>query len=243
MAIDAGVDGDDVVMASDILDEQLEVWQARHDRHCRGEALIGLSTGLNDLDEKIGGLQPEQLIIVAGRPAMGKTTLAMGFVIDAAIRQAKSALVVSLEMSKGQLIDRAMASEGRIPLSLIKNGTACQSHGTEMGVAARKIKQSGLCIADRAGATVGRIRSLARRHKMRYGLDLLMVDYLQLMERAATAPRKSAASAVVASFWLVSLASQSCCSVSYPASVKSARTSALCLPTFASQVPLSRMPT
>ena len=57
MAIDAGVDGDDVVMASDILDEQLEVWQARHDRHCRGEALIGLSTGLNDLDEKIGGLQ------------------------------------------------------------------------------------------------------------------------------------------------------------------------------------------
>lgn len=75
-----------------------------------------------------------------------------------------------------------MASEGRIPLSLIKNGTACQSHGTEMGVAARKIKQSGLCIADRAGATVGRIRSLARRHKMRYGLDLLMVDYLQLME-------------------------------------------------------------
>lgn len=182
MAIDAGVDGDDVVMASDILDEQLEVWQARHDRHCRGEALIGLSTGLNDLDEKIGGLQPEQLIIVAGRPAMGKTTLAMGFVIDAAIRQAKSALVVSLEMSKGQLIDRAMASEGRIPLSLIKNGTACQSHGTEMGVAARKIKQSGLCISDRAGATVGRIRSLARRHKMRYGLDLLMVDYLQLME-------------------------------------------------------------
>ncbi|MBA1200484.1 replicative DNA helicase [Pseudomonas capeferrum] len=182
MAIDSGCDGDEVVKAGDLMADQLEVWQERHDRHVRGETLIGLSTGLDDLDEKLGGLQPEQLIIVAGRPAMGKTTLAMGFVIDAAVRQRKSALVVSLEMSKGQLLDRAIASEGRIPLNLIKNGAACQSHGMELGLATQKIQQANLFIADRAGATVGRIRSMARRHKMRYGLDLLMVDYLQLME-------------------------------------------------------------
>jgi len=182
MAIDSGCDGDEVVKAGDLMAEQIEVWQERHDRHTRGETLIGLSTGLSALDEKLGGLQPEQLIIVAGRPAMGKTTLAMGFTLDAAVRQNKSCLVVSLEMSKGQLLDRAMASEGRIPLNLIKNGAACQTHGTEMGAAARKIQQANLFIADRAGATVGRIRSMARRHKMRYGLDLLMVDYLQLME-------------------------------------------------------------
>ncbi|MBA1195288.1 replicative DNA helicase [Pseudomonas entomophila] len=182
MAIDTGADEDEVVKAGDLMAEQVEVWQERHDRLARGETLIGLSTGLADLDEKLGGLQPEQLIIVAGRPAMGKTTLAMGFAIDAAVRQRKSTLVVSLEMSKGQLLDRAMASEGRIPLNLIKNGAACQSHGTEMGVAARKIQQANLFIADRAGATVGRIRSMARRHKLRYGLDLLVVDYLQLME-------------------------------------------------------------
>ncbi|SEC25826.1 replicative DNA helicase [Pseudomonas saponiphila] len=182
MAIDSGSGADEVVKASDVLVDQLEVWQERHDRHASGQTLIGLSTGLDDLDEKLGGLQPEQLIIVAGRPAMGKTTLAMGFVVDAAVRQGKSGLVVSLEMSKGQLIDRATASEGRIPLNLIKNGTACQSHGESLGMAVAKLKKAKLFIADRAGATVGRIRSLARRHKMRYGLDILMIDYLQLME-------------------------------------------------------------
>lgn len=182
MGIDAGSDGDEVVKAADLMADQLEVWQERHDRLSRGETLIGLSTGLTDLDEKLGGLQPEQLIIVAGRPAMGKTTLAMGFALDVAVRQKKSALVVSLEMSKGQLIDRAVAAEGKIPLGLVKSGAACQSHGTELQTAVSKIKQAGLFIADRAGATVGRIRSLARRHKMRYGLDLLVVDYLQLMD-------------------------------------------------------------
>jgi len=182
MGIDAGGDGDEVVKAADLMADQLEVWQERHDRLSRGETLIGLSTGLADLDEKLGGLQPEQLIIVAGRPAMGKTTLAMGFVLDAVVRQKKSGLVISLEMSKGQLIDRAVAAEGRIPLNLIKNGSACESHGAELCAAAAKLKHANLFIADRAAATVGRIRSLARRHKMRYGLDILMVDYLQLMD-------------------------------------------------------------
>ncbi|WP_110995596.1 replicative DNA helicase [Pseudomonas sichuanensis] len=182
MAIDSGSEVEEVVKAADLMASQVEVWQERHDRLSRGETLIGLSTGLDDLDEKLGGLQPEQLIVVAGRPGMGKTTLGMGFALDAAVRQNKSALVVSLEMSKSQLIDRAVASEGRVPLNLIKNGSACQSHATELGLGALKVQQANLFIADRAGATVGRIRSLARRHKMRYGLDLLMVDYLQLME-------------------------------------------------------------
>ncbi|WP_432777541.1 replicative DNA helicase [Pseudomonas fortuita] len=182
MGIDAGSDGEEVVKAADLMADQLEVWQERHDRLSRGETLIGLSTGLADLDEKLGGLQPEQLIIVAGRPAMGKTTLAMGFVLDAVVRQKKSGLVISLEMSKGQLIDRAVAAEGRIPLNLIKNGSACESHGAELCAAAAKLKHASLFIADRAAATVGRIRSLARRHKMRYGLDILMIDYLQLMD-------------------------------------------------------------
>jgi replicative DNA helicase len=113
---------------------------------------------------------------------MGKTTLAMGFVVEAAVRQSKSALVISLEMNKGQLLDRAVASEGRIPLTLVKNGTACQTHGSELSAAAGVLRRAPLYIADRAGSSIGRIRSLARRHKMRYGLDLLMIDYLQLLE-------------------------------------------------------------
>lgn len=182
MAIDTGTNGDEIVKVGDLMAEQLEVWQERHDRLSRGETLIGLSTGLADLDEKLGGLQPEQLVIVAGRPAMGKTTLAMGFVLDAVVRQKKSGLVISLEMSKGQLLDRAVAAEGRAPLNLIKNGSACETHGAELCAAAAKLNHANLFIADRAAATVGRIRSLARRHKMRYGLDILMIDYLQLMD-------------------------------------------------------------
>ncbi|MBD1554684.1 replicative DNA helicase [Pseudomonas typographi] len=182
LAIDAGMDSEEIVKASDVLTQQVEVWQDRHDRMSRGETLVGLSTGLKDLDAKLGGLQPEQLIIVAGRPAMGKTTLAMGWAIHAAVHQKKCALVISLEMSKGQLIDRAVACEGRIPLNLIKNGSACQSHGTELGAASRLIHRSNLFFSDKPGSTVSRIRAAARRHKMRYGLDLLVIDYLQLME-------------------------------------------------------------
>lgn len=182
MAIDSGSDADEVVKASDVLVDQVEVWQERHDRHLSGQTLMGLSTGIADLDEKLGGLLPEQLIIVAGRPAMGKTTLAMGFAAHNAIHANKSCLVISLEMSKGQLLDRVIASEGKIPLSLIKNGTACQSHGPQQTAAAGAVRRANLFFADRSGATVGRIRSLARRHRMRYGLDFLMIDYLQLMD-------------------------------------------------------------
>ncbi|MNJ45089.1 Replicative DNA helicase [compost metagenome] len=182
MSIDCGAGDDDIVKAGDVMADQIDVWQERHDRHARGETLIGISTGLKDLDDKLGGLQPDHLYVVAGRPAMGKTTLAMGFVGEAAIRQKKSALVVSLEMNKGQLIDRLVASEGRIPLTLVKNGTACQDHGAELSAAAGVIQHAPLFIADKAGSSIGRIRSLARRHKMRYGLDLLMIDYLQLVE-------------------------------------------------------------
>jgi replicative DNA helicase len=182
MSIDCGAGDDDIVKAGDVVIDQLDVWQERHDRHARGETLIGISTGLKELDDKIGGLQPDHLYIVAGRPGMGKTTLAMGFIGEASIRQNKSSLTISLEMNKGQLIDRLVASEGRIPLTLVKNGTACQDHGTELAVATKAIQFAPLYIADKAGSSIGRIRSMARRHKMRYGLDLLMIDYLQLVE-------------------------------------------------------------
>ena len=169
----------EVVMAEDILDDYIEVLQARADR---GEGIDGLSTGIPDLDAKLQGLKPEQLIIIAGRPAMGKTTLAMNIASHAAIRESKSVMVFSLEMNKTGLMDRFMASEGRIPLQLIKNGTAPQRHGTELMSAAGKLKHSKLSISDRGSMTINRIRSSARRHKRRHGLDLIVIDYLQLLE-------------------------------------------------------------
>ena len=169
----------EVVMAEDILDDYIEVLQARADR---GEGIDGLSTGIPDLDAKLQGLKPEQLIIIAGRPAMGKTTLAMNIASHAAIRESKSVMVFSLEMNKTGLMDRFMASEGRIPLQLIKNGTAPQRHGAELMSAAGKLKHSKLSISDRGSMTINRIRSSARRHKRRHGLDLIVIDYLQLLE-------------------------------------------------------------
>jgi len=178
-AIDSQSATSEVVMAEDILDDYIEVLQARADR---GEGIDGLSTGIPDLDAKLQGLKPEQLIIIAGRPAMGKTTLAMNIASHVSIRESKSAMVFSLEMNKTGLMDRFMASEGRIPLQLIKNGTAPQSHGPELMSAAGKLKHSKLSISDRASMTINRIRSAARRHKRRHGLDLIVIDYLQLME-------------------------------------------------------------
>lgn len=178
-AIDSQSATSEVIKAEDILDDYIEVLQARADR---GEGIDGLSTGIEDLDEKLQGLKPEQLIIIAGRPAMGKTTLAMNIGSHNSIRAAKSVMVFSLEMHNTGLMDRFMASEGRIPLQLIKSGKAPHTHGAELMAAAGKIKHSKLFISDRASMTINRIRSAARRHKRRHGLDLIIIDYLQLME-------------------------------------------------------------
>ena len=179
LAIDGEAATAEVVKAADVLTEHVEELQRRSDR---GDEMDGLSTGIKDLDEKIQGLKPEQLIIIAGRPAMGKTTLAMNIAADAAIRQKKQTLVISLEMSNGQLMDRFLAAEGKIPLQLIKNGSAPRDYGTELNSAAYRIKNSPLYMSDRASMTISRIRAAARRHKRRYGLDLIVIDYLQLMD-------------------------------------------------------------
>ena len=144
---------------------------------------MGISSGLTDLDAKIGGFLPGQLIVVAGRPAMGKTTFAMSCSIHAALKERKSVLALSLEMSNGQLIDRAVASVGKIPLNMIHGWYRMREYGTELGAASRTISMSSLYLADKPALnTIGRVRAMARRHKMRYGLDMLMVDYLQLMD-------------------------------------------------------------
>lgn len=180
LALDSSSDSSDLVMTADILRGQLEVWQERHDRLRNGE-MIGLSTGLKDLDEKLSGLQPEQLIVIAGRPAMGKTTLGMNMIADAAIRQNKSAIVFSLEMSRDQLIDRLVASEGKVPLNMVKDGSACQTHGTELAAGSLLVKNAKIAICDRPSLTINAMRSIARKHKNTHGLDIVMIDYLQLM--------------------------------------------------------------
>lgn len=151
-------------------------------RQAMGGQLDGLSTGIKSLDDKLMGLKPEQFIVIAGRPKMGKTTLVMNIADNVAIFQGKQVLVFSLEMSHRQLMDKTLASVGAIPLNKLKDGTALTSHSSELLATSHKIKSSGLALYDRKGATINRIRSVSRRHKMRHGLDLIVVDHIGLVD-------------------------------------------------------------
>lgn len=195
LAIEGAANSADVVSAWDVLIEHLPVLERREEM--KGE-LDGLSTGLPDLDQYLQGLKPEQLIIIAGRPAMGKTTLAMNIAAHAAIREKKNVLVFSLEMSNGQLMDRFLAAEGRIPLQDIKSGRAGMGeNGVKLTAAAGKIRDSGLDMSDRPGLTMSRIRSIARRAKLKNDLHLVVIDYLQLLdEESGTGNRTEAVSAM-----------------------------------------------
>lgn len=195
LAVDGGSNTADVVSAWDVLIDHMPILERRE--QTKGE-IDGLSSGLPDLDEYLQGLKPEQLIIIAGRPAMGKTTLAMNIAAHAAIREKKNVLVFSLEMANGQLMDRFLAAEGRIPLQDIKSGRASQGENAiKLTAAAGKMRDSGLDMSDRPGLTMSRIRSIARRKKLRSGLDMVLIDYLQLLdEEGGSGNRTEAVSAM-----------------------------------------------
>lgn len=188
LGLDSKTTVQEVRHACDVLDDHLEELQRRADL---GGQLDGLSTGIPDLDAKLMGLKPGDMVVIAGRPAMGKTTLAMNIAEHTACTENLPALVVSLEMKNGGLMDRALASLGRIPLTRIKDGTVFDGYSDQLAKAGTRIKQSKLFLADRSGMTVARLRSMARRHKQRYGLSLLVIDYLQLLEGSGKAGNRT----------------------------------------------------
>jgi replicative DNA helicase len=179
LAIDGESATSETVTVFDVLTAHVDLLEQRMNQ---GGAISGICTGLKDFDEHTGGLQPEQLVIIAGRPKMGKTTFAMDIVRDAAIRQKKEVLVISLEMSNRQLMDRLIAAEGSIPLDAMKDGSVLFDHTTGLMAASAKIKGARITLSDRPGLTMRRIRSMARRHKRRHGLDMLMIDHLGLLD-------------------------------------------------------------
>jgi replicative DNA helicase len=178
-----GVDGEsatpETIHAWDVMATHIDELERRFRL---GGRMDGLPTGIKTLDDHLCGMKPEQLWVIAGRPKMGKTTFAMGIARENAIRGKKSVLVVSLEMSNGQLIDRLIAAEGTVPLNGIKSGEALGTHSDQITFAAGQIKQSKLTLSDRPGLTISRIRTMARRHKMVHGLDLLLIDHIGLLD-------------------------------------------------------------
>ncbi len=157
-----------------------DVIQDIQDRFERGGAIVGLPTGFADLDEMTSGFQGGDLIIVAGRPSMGKTAFAINVAEHVATNMDKSVLVFSMEMGKKQLVERSIASLGSINMKSIKNGQLNDDDFHRLSFAMGKLHGSKFVIDDRPALSIAQIRSRARRVARRNGLDLVVVDYIQL---------------------------------------------------------------
>ncbi len=147
----------------------------------RKEMVTGLPTGFVDLDERTSGLQPSDLIIVAGRPSMGKTAFVLNIAAYAAIEKGKSIAIFSLEMSKEQLVLRMLGSESRVDAHKLRTGHLSDRDWTPLSNAAGRLAEAPIFIDDTAAISVLETRAKARRLKADQGLDLIVVDYLQLM--------------------------------------------------------------
>ena len=146
-----------------------------------GGELIGLSTGFEHLDDRISGMRPGDLIIVAGRPSMGKTTLALNILEHNAIHAKVPALAFSMEMPHSQLTEKLYASQGRIDLTRLRNGTLQEDDWPKLSAAAQLISRAPLFIDDRAALSIPQMRARAFEVRRKHGLGIIMVDYIQLM--------------------------------------------------------------
>jgi replicative DNA helicase len=145
------------------------------------ERVTGVPTGFTDLDELTSGLQPSDLIIVAGRPSMGKTALALSIAQYAAIEKRETVAIFSLEMSKEQLVLRMLCSEARVDAHKLRSGFLGRTDWPKLTSAAGRLAEAPIYIDDSPAMTVLEMRAKARRLKAERGLGLVIVDYLQLM--------------------------------------------------------------
>ncbi|MFC3606843.1 replicative DNA helicase [Stutzerimonas tarimensis] len=146
------------------------------------EGITGVSTGFTDLDEKTSGLQAADLVIVAGRPSMGKTTFAMNLVENAVLRSDKAVLVFSLEMPSDSIVMRMLSSLGRIDQTKVRSGKLDDDDWPRLTSAVNLLNERKLFIDDTAGISPTEMRARARRLAREHGeIAMIMVDYLQLM--------------------------------------------------------------
>jgi|MDSY01.2.fsa_nt_gb replicative DNA helicase len=158
-----------------------------------GGAITGISTGFIELDNMTSGLQDSDLVIVAGRPSMGKTAFAMNLVEHAVLNQDKPILVFSMEMPADSLIIRMLSSIGRIDQTRLRNGKLEQEDWPKLSAAVTKLKDVPLYIDDTPALTPTEVRSRARRVAREHGgLGMIMVDYLQLMQVAGSSEGRTA---------------------------------------------------
>jgi replicative DNA helicase len=157
--------------------DQIDEW------HTNPDSLRGLPTGFTDFDKITGGLRPGDLVIVAGRPSMGKTTLAVNMAEYAAIHRGSKASVAifSMEMPSEQVITRMLSSIGGVPLGNLRSGRISDEDWVRITSATSQLSEAKIFVDETPALTPTELRARARRVKREHGLDLVLVDYLQLM--------------------------------------------------------------
>lgn len=143
--------------------------------------VTGIPTGFIDLDYKTSGLQPSDLILVAARPSMGKTAFVLNIAQHVAFKQNRTVAIFSLEMSKEQLVNRLFSLESYVDAQLLRTGNLKDSDWEKLIEGAGTIGRSNLIIDDTPGISISEMRSKCRKYKMEHNLDLIIIDYLQLM--------------------------------------------------------------
>jgi replicative DNA helicase len=151
------------------------------------DGTLGIPTGFTDLDRLLNGLQPGQLVVVAGRPGLGKSTGAADCVRAAAIKNNLAAAIFSLEMSKSEIVLRLLSAESRVPLNVLRSGRLSDDDWTKLARRMGEIAEAPLFVDDTPNMNLMEIRAKARRLKQRHDLKLIVVDYLQLM----TSPKRA----------------------------------------------------
>jgi replicative DNA helicase len=179
--VSSGANNDNFVPMRSVLSDAFE----RIDKlHQQGGKMRGLPTGYKGLDNLLGGLQNSDLIILAARPSVGKTSLSLDMVRNIAVKTGKPIGVFSLEMAKEQLVDRMICAQANVDLWKMRTGRLSDRDDDfpRIGQALATLSEAPIFIDDSATATITSIRSKCRRLKAEHGLGLVVIDYLQLME-------------------------------------------------------------
>lgn len=171
---------DKFIHIRDILGARYEKFAEMHENK-DSNPVKGVPTGFQALDLKLSGLQPSDLIIIAGRPSMGKTALALNIAQNAGIKHGKTVGIFSLEMSKEQLVDRLFASMLGVDSWKLQKGKLEDRDFQNMGPIMDDLAKANIFIDDSMGSSIAELRAKARRLQMENGLDVIIVDFLQLM--------------------------------------------------------------
>jgi replicative DNA helicase len=171
--------GEDYALLSDIMPGALDEIEAIGSR---GGQMVGVPTGFGDLDALTNGLHPGQMIIIAARPAIGKSTLALDLARSAAIRHSLATVIFSLEMGRNEITMRLLSAEARVALHSMRSGTMTEEDWNRLARRMSEVAEAPLFIDDSPNMSMMEIRAKCRRLKQQHDLRLVIIDYLQLMQ-------------------------------------------------------------